>query len=42
MLDAARLHLLRIIGPNTIGLLSPHVSSTPASPTSRRPAATSA
>jgi acetyltransferase len=26
MLDAARPHLLRIIGPNTIGLLAPHAS----------------
>lgn len=26
MLDAAQPHLLRIIGPNTIGLLAPHVS----------------
>ena len=26
MLDAAAPHLLRIVGPNTIGLLSPHVS----------------
>ena len=26
MLEAARPHLMRIIGPNTIGLLSPHVS----------------
>ena len=26
MLEAARPHLLRIIGPNTIGLLAPHVS----------------
>jgi acetyltransferase len=26
MLDAARPHLMRIVGPNTIGLLSPHVA----------------
>ncbi|WP_421760861.1 GNAT family N-acetyltransferase [Devosia sp.] len=26
MLDAAKPHLMRIIGPNTIGLLSPHVA----------------
>jgi acetyltransferase len=33
MLDAARRHLLRILGPNCLGLIAPHAGSMPASPT---------